>query len=412
MPTYTFPTDIAPGDSGQTAWANAVSAALNYIGPAIGSDPDFAATITAAVGTKAPLASPTFTGTPSAPTAVPGTNTTQIATTAYVQAHAPISTVTQRGIIELATNAEVLSGASTTLAVTPAGLKPVVDLKANLASPALTGVPTAPTAAPGTNTTQLATTAFVLANGGGGGPGVVPDATETAKGIVELATTAEATTGTSTTLVVTPAGLKTVADTKANTIHTHTASQVTDLTATVNSLVPDASETVKGRVELATSAEAVTGTSTTLVVTPAGLKAVADTKSSTGHVHTVSQITDFATGVNSLFVDATETVKGKAQLATLAEVNTGTDAAKIVTPATLAGYVPNATELARGRIELANNAEIDALTDGVRAVTPLQLGRALSAFASGLFVEVPFSDTWPVVSPLPNKIYLRMQDTA
>lgn len=34
------------------------------------------------------------------------------------------------------------------------------------ASPALTGVPTAPTAAPGTNTTQLATTAFVTATSG------------------------------------------------------------------------------------------------------------------------------------------------------------------------------------------------------------------------------------------------------
>lgn len=36
-----------------------------------------------------------------------------------------------------------------------------LDLKANLASPALTGTPTAPTATAGTNTTQLATTAFV-----------------------------------------------------------------------------------------------------------------------------------------------------------------------------------------------------------------------------------------------------------
>lgn len=36
--------------------------------------------------------------------------------------------------------------------------------KAPLASPALTGTPTAPTAGGGTNTTQLATTAFVLAN--------------------------------------------------------------------------------------------------------------------------------------------------------------------------------------------------------------------------------------------------------
>lgn len=41
-----------------------------------------------------------------------------------------------------------------------------VASKANLAGPAFTGVPTAPTAAPGTNTTQLATTAFVQAAAG------------------------------------------------------------------------------------------------------------------------------------------------------------------------------------------------------------------------------------------------------
>ena len=39
-----------------------------------------------------------------------------------------------------------------------------LDAKAPLASPALTGAPTAPTASVGTNTTQIATTAFVLAN--------------------------------------------------------------------------------------------------------------------------------------------------------------------------------------------------------------------------------------------------------
>jgi hypothetical protein len=44
-------------------------------------------------------------------------------------------------------------------------------LKAPLASPAFTSVPTAPTAPVGTNTTQLATTAFVLANGGSSGGG-------------------------------------------------------------------------------------------------------------------------------------------------------------------------------------------------------------------------------------------------
>ena len=41
--------------------------------------------INQALGAKAPLASPTFTGTPKAPTAASGTNNTQLATTAFVQ---------------------------------------------------------------------------------------------------------------------------------------------------------------------------------------------------------------------------------------------------------------------------------------------------------------------------------------
>jgi hypothetical protein len=40
------------------------------------------------LATKAPIASPTFTGTPAAPTAASGTNTTQLATTAFVQSEA------------------------------------------------------------------------------------------------------------------------------------------------------------------------------------------------------------------------------------------------------------------------------------------------------------------------------------
>jgi len=77
---------------------------------------------------KAPLASPNFTGIPLAPTASAGTNTTQVATTAFVTG----------------------------------GL----NLKADLAGPTFTGVPAAPTAAVGTNTTQLATTAYVQAEVG------------------------------------------------------------------------------------------------------------------------------------------------------------------------------------------------------------------------------------------------------
>lgn len=51
-----------------------------------------------------------------------------------------------------------------------------LDLKANRASPAFTGTPTAPTAAPATNTQQLATTAFVAKAIGdliGGAPGAL-----------------------------------------------------------------------------------------------------------------------------------------------------------------------------------------------------------------------------------------------
>ena len=75
----------------------------------------------ASLVTKASLGSPAFTGTPTAPTAGTSTNTTQIATTAFVKAQA----------------------------------------YATLASPTLTGTPAAPTAAASTDTTQIATTAYV-----------------------------------------------------------------------------------------------------------------------------------------------------------------------------------------------------------------------------------------------------------
>jgi len=75
------------------------------------------ATIVSLDSGKAPLASPALTGTPTAPTAPTATDTTQIATTAYV--------------------------------------------KAQLADTALTGTPTAPTAAASTDSTQIATTAYV-----------------------------------------------------------------------------------------------------------------------------------------------------------------------------------------------------------------------------------------------------------
>ena len=94
--------------------------------------------------------SPVFTGVPSAPTAAVGTNTTQLATTAYVMA----ALVGSGGVVSFNGRSGIVS--LTTADITGAG-------GAALASPAFTGTPTAPTAAPGTNNTQLATTAYVTA---------------------------------------------------------------------------------------------------------------------------------------------------------------------------------------------------------------------------------------------------------
>ena len=96
---------------------------LNELAAALGDDANFSTTVTNSLALKAPLASPALTGTPTAPTAAADTNTTQVATTAYVQ--------TELGDYAL------------------------------LASPSLTGTPTAPTASADTNTTQIATTAYV-----------------------------------------------------------------------------------------------------------------------------------------------------------------------------------------------------------------------------------------------------------
>lgn len=53
---------------------------------------------------------------------------------------------------------------------------------------------------------------------------------------------------------------------------------LSDLSAILGGTVPDADATTKGIVELATPAEVITGTSTTLAVTPEGVKAVSDLK--------------------------------------------------------------------------------------------------------------------------------------
>ena len=148
--------------------------------------------LTVDLALKAPLASPTLTGTPLAPTAIAGTNTTQLATTAFVT-NAVSSGTTTNFTGNLAgevtgTQSSTVVGNAAVIAKTLTGYTSTSGtvssadnilgaiqkingndaLKAPLASPTLTGTPLAPTAIAGTNTTQIATTAFVTAAVSGG----------------------------------------------------------------------------------------------------------------------------------------------------------------------------------------------------------------------------------------------------
>jgi len=119
-------------------------------------DGDVAAII-GALAIKAALASPAFEGTPTAPTQPVGTNNNTIATTGHVQAALAAFLNDAEGAIATITELQAaLSGAGVV-----EDLMALIALKAPLDSAALVGTPTAPTALVDTNTTQLATTAFV-----------------------------------------------------------------------------------------------------------------------------------------------------------------------------------------------------------------------------------------------------------
>lgn len=107
--------------------------------------------IAAAIATKADLASPTFTGTPTAPTAASGTNTTQVATTAFVQtamAAAGAGTVTSVGV----------SSSDLTVTGSPVTSSGTIGLALN----------TVPTSKGGTGQTTYSNGQLLIGNASGG----------------------------------------------------------------------------------------------------------------------------------------------------------------------------------------------------------------------------------------------------
>jgi hypothetical protein len=126
-----------------------------------------------------------------------------------------------------------------------------------------------------------------------------------------------------------------------------------------------ATETAVGVAELATTAEVTTGTDDLRIITPLKL---------------AQRLAGFTV------VPASETVAGIAEIATTAETNTGTDDSRIITPAKLSAYVashapapPSATESIAGIAEIATQAEANAGTDDLRFITALKLNNRLAS---------------------------------
>lgn len=212
----------------------------------------------------------------------------------------PEASITAKGIVQLASDAEVTTGTDTTKAVTPAQLKSAKDSAIIQA--------------------KVTITVDNGLSGGGTGNAITisgVDASTTAKGVVQLA---EDTDTTSTTKVVTAAQLEAakqaaieaaeVTVTAGNgltgggtgnaitlnlatpgTVSTSSTNEVTASGHTHALTLPTASETVAGIVKRASSSDITAGTDTEKFVTPAQLKIVADGKVTanqaiTGATHT------------------------------------------------------------------------------------------------------------------------------
>jgi hypothetical protein len=117
---------------------------------------------------RAPLASPAFTGTPTAPTPLSTSNDTRIATTSFVtsrvSSRAPLASPAFTGTPTAPTP---ISASNDTSIATTSFVTSKVSSLAPLNSPAFTGTPTAPTPLSTSNDTSIATTSFVTSKLGG-----------------------------------------------------------------------------------------------------------------------------------------------------------------------------------------------------------------------------------------------------
>ena len=140
-------------------------------------------------------------------------------------------------------------------------------------------------------------------------------------------------------------------------------------TATAPTVVA-ASETVAGKVELATTAEATTGTDTARAVTPAGVKAVADTKAAANHTHDDRYYTETESDARYLQASTAQTLN--AQTGTTYTLQ-ASDAGKLVTLTNAAAI----TLTVPGNV-FTTGQRVDCLVLGAGMVTVVGSGATLN----------------------------------
>jgi hypothetical protein len=161
----TTATGVLKGASGAIG---AATAGTDYLAPS-GSGAALTGITVGQVSGAAPLASPALTGTPTAPTATALADDTQVATTAYTDAAVAVEkgraetaeSASAAAITAETSRAEAAESANASAITTETARAEAAEaLLAPLASPALTGSPTAPTKSPLNDSTDIATTAY------------------------------------------------------------------------------------------------------------------------------------------------------------------------------------------------------------------------------------------------------------
>jgi hypothetical protein len=370
------------------------------------------------------------------------------------------ATETQQGGGEIATQTEANTGTSDTTLITPLKLRTTLTNgsinSSNIQlSTAINGNTTVQSALLDAvyNIASSGNTVVITSSPTGLFNVEVRQATETQLGGGEIATQVETDAGTDDTRIVTPLKLRTAitgGSINSSTIQLSTpingnttvqsalndaiyniASSGSSVTITetatgqINLAVTQATETQLGGAEIATQAEVNAGTDNTRIVTPQKLSAyistggvsastIVVTPAINGNTDVQSVLSDAiysiasannsvtiaetATGqINLAVTQATEAQLGGASVATQAEVNTGTNDTKFVTPSKLATYISggqiNATEIALSPAINGNTTVQTALADAIYNVASANASLTVAIAATGQVTLTPVSAT-------------------